>query len=49
MVAALDLASGQLLNRFRDRKRRREFLGFLRQLRSRFPTGRRYAVCDNCT
>jgi transposase len=47
MFAALDLASGQLFYRFRDRKRWQEFLGFLRQLRSRFPTGRLYVVCDN--
>ena len=39
MFAALDLASGQLFYRFRDRKRWQEFLGFLRQLRSRFPPG----------
>ena len=47
MIAALDLASGQLLYRFRDRKRWQEFLAFLRQLRRRFPTGRLYIVCDN--
>jgi transposase len=47
MFAALDLASGQMFYRFRDRKRWQEFLGFLRQLRVRFPTGRLYVVCDN--
>src|SRR3954470_1738435 len=47
MFAALDLASGELFYRFRDRKRWREFLGFLKQLRRRFPTGRLYLVCDN--
>ena len=47
MFAALDLASGQLFYRFRDRKRWQEFLGFLRQLRSRFPTGQLFVVCDN--
>jgi transposase len=47
MLAALDLASGQLFYRFRDRKRWQEFLGFLRQLRVRFPTGRLFVVCDN--
>jgi transposase len=47
MFAALDLASGQLFYRFRDRKRWQEFLGFLRQLRARFPTERLYVVCDN--
>jgi transposase len=47
MFAALDLASGQMFYRFRDRKRWQEFLGFLRQLRVRFPAGRLYVVCDN--
>ena len=47
MFAGLDLATGQLFYRFRDRKRWREFLGFLRQLRTRFPVGRLYIVCDN--
>jgi transposase len=47
MFAALDLASGQMFYRFRDRKRWQEFLAFLRQIRARFPTGRLYVVCDN--
>jgi transposase len=47
MHAALDLASGQMFYRFRDRKRWQEFLGFLRQLRVRFPAGRLHVVCDN--
>jgi transposase len=47
MFAALDLASGELFYRFRDRKRWREFLGFLQQLRRRFPTGRLHLICDN--
>jgi transposase len=47
MFAGLDLASGQLFYRLRDRKRWQEFLAFLRQLRRRFPTGRLYIVCDN--
>lgn len=47
MLAGLDLASGQLFYRLRDRKRWQEFLAFLRQLRARFPTGRLYIVCDN--
>jgi DDE superfamily endonuclease len=47
LFAALDLASGQLFYRFRDRKCSQEFLGFLRQLRTRFPTGQLYVVCDN--
>ena len=47
MFPALDLSSGQMFYRFRDRKRAREFLDFCRQLRRRFPTGRLYLVCDN--
>jgi len=47
MFAALDLASGEMFYRFRDRKRWREFLGFLKQLRRRFPTDRLYLICDN--
>jgi transposase len=47
MLAGLDLASGQLFYRLRDRKRWQEFLAFLRQLRTRFPVGRLYVVCDN--
>lgn len=46
MFGALDLATGQLLYRFRDRKRWQEFLDFLRQLRRRF-AGKLYVVCDN--
>ena len=47
MFGALDLASGQMFYRFRDRKRWQEFLGFLKQLRVRFPTGPLHVVCDN--
>ena len=47
MLAALDLASGQMFYRFRDRKRWQEFLAFLRQIRARFPHGRLFVVCDN--
>jgi transposase len=47
MFAALDLATGQMFYRFRNRKRWQEFLGFLKQLRSRFPAGKLYVVCDN--
>jgi transposase len=47
LFAALDLATGQLFYRFRDRKRFTEFLAFLKQLRTRFPAGRLYLVCDN--
>ena len=47
MFTALDLASGEMFYRIRDRKRFGEFLDFLRQLRRRFPTGRLYVVLDN--
>ena len=47
MFAALDLASGEMFYRIRDRKRWSEFLDFLRQIRRRFPTGRLYVVLDN--
>ncbi len=47
MFAALDLASGQMFYRIRDRKRASEFLDFLRQVRRRFPTGRLHIVLDN--
>jgi transposase len=47
MFGALDLATGQMFYRFRDRKRWREFLDFLRQLRSRLPAGKLYVICDN--
>ena len=47
LLAGLDLATGQMFYRFRDRKRWTEFLGFLKQLRVRFPTGKLYIVCDN--
>ncbi|MFC0629379.1 transposase [Kribbella deserti] len=38
---------GQMFYRFRNRKRWREFLGFLKQLRDSFPAGKLYVVCDN--
>ncbi|MBB4906273.1 helix-turn-helix domain-containing protein [Actinophytocola algeriensis] len=37
MLAALDLATGKIFYRIRDRKRHREFLGFLKTLRARCP------------
>jgi transposase len=46
MFGALDLATGQMLYRFRGRKRWQEFLDFLRQLRRRF-AGKLHVVCDN--
>jgi transposase len=47
MFAALDLATGQMFFRFRDRKRWPQFLDFCKQLRRRFPAGKLYLVCDN--
>lgn len=47
MFAALDLATGQMFYRFRDRKRWREFLDFCKQLRRRYPAGRLHLICDN--
>lgn len=47
LFGALDLASGQLVYRIRDRKRWREFLAFLKALRARWPDERLYVVCDN--
>jgi hypothetical protein len=47
MFAALDVTSGQLFYRFRDRKRWPEFLEFCKQLRTRFPAERLFIVCDN--
>jgi transposase len=47
MFAALDLATGQMFYRFRDRKRWPQFLDFCKQLRRRLPAGKLYLVCDN--
>jgi transposase len=47
MIAALDLATGQIFNRIRARKRGREFLAFLKLLRQRWPAGRPYVIVDN--
>jgi hypothetical protein len=47
MLAALDLGSGQISYRIRERKRWREFLAFLKLLRSRWPAGKLYVICDN--
>jgi DDE superfamily endonuclease len=47
LLAALDLTSGQMFYRLRDRKRWQEFLAFLRQLRARFPRGWLHVVYDN--
>ncbi|GAA0917824.1 IS630 family transposase [Nonomuraea longicatena] len=47
MIAALDLATGRLYYRIRRRKRWREFLSFLKTLRSRWPGQRLYVIMDN--
>src|SRR5690606_6762519 len=45
--AALDLAAGRIIYRIRERKRWREFLGFCKILRRRWPGQRLYLVLDN--
>lgn len=47
MLAALDLATGKLFYRIRDRKRATEFLAFLKVLRRRWPGEKLYQICDN--
>ncbi|WP_342801248.1 IS630 family transposase [Nocardia sp. No.11] len=47
MFGALDLASGQLYYRIRDRKRWMELLSFLKSLRARWPGEKLYLICDN--
>jgi transposase len=47
MLAALDLATGKLFYRIRDRKRSREFLDLLQVLRRRWPDEKLYLICDN--
>jgi hypothetical protein len=47
MLAALDLATGKLFYRIRDRKRWIEFLDLLKALRARWPGEKLYVVCDN--
>jgi len=47
MFGALDLATGQLYYRIRDRKRWMEFLAFLKSLRARRPGQKLYLICDN--
>ncbi|MBB4908863.1 IS630 family transposase [Actinophytocola algeriensis] len=47
MLAALDLATGKIFYRIRDRKRHREFLDLLKTLRTRWPDEKLYVVVDN--
>jgi hypothetical protein len=47
MIAALDLATGQMIYRIRARKRWREFPAFLKLARQRRPAGRLHVILDN--
>ena len=47
MLASLDLATGKMHYRIRDRKRWREFLSFAKTLRARWPDERLYLILDN--
>jgi transposase len=47
MIAALDLATGQITYRIRSRKRWRELLSLLKLLRERWPGQRLYMIMDN--
>jgi transposase len=47
MIAALDLATGQITYRIRARKRWQEFLAFLTLLRARWPGQTLYVIADN--
>lgn len=47
MLAALDLNSGKMIYRIRERKRWREFLSLLKVLRARWPGEKLYLVLDN--
>lgn len=47
LLGALDLATGRVYYRIRDRKRGIEFLAFLKTLRARWPDGRLHLIVDN--
>ncbi|WP_225854879.1 IS630 family transposase [Micromonospora sp. ALFpr18c] len=47
MIAALDLGTGRLHYRIRDRRRWREFLSFLKTLRHRLPDQTLHVILDN--
>ncbi len=47
MIAALDLATGQIFYRIRERKRWQEFRAFLKLLRQRWPGQKLYLILDN--
>ena len=47
LLGALDLASGNIHDRIRDRKRWTEFLAFLKTLRARWPGEKLYVIAGN--
>ncbi|MFR9753743.1 hypothetical protein ACL02S_22280 [Nocardia sp. 004] len=47
LLGALDLATGKLHYRIRDRKRWQEFLSLLKSLQARWPGDRLYVIVDN--
>lgn len=47
MLAALDLTTGRMLYRIRDRKRWTQFLDLLQVIRGHWPAGRLYVILDN--
>lgn len=47
LLGALDLATGRIHYRFRDRKRWIESLAFLKTLRARWPREKLYVIADN--
>jgi hypothetical protein len=47
LLGALDLATGQIYYRIRDRNRWREFRAFLQSLRARWPGQKLYVIVDN--
>ena len=47
MLAAMDLSTGQMFYRIRERKRWQEFLALLKLLRARWPGQKLYVIADN--
>lgn len=47
MLGALNLRTGQLYYRIRDRKRWTDFLALLKSLRARWPGQKLHLICDN--
>jgi hypothetical protein len=47
LFGALDLTTGQIYYRIRDRKRSTEFRAFLQTLRLRWPGEKLYVIVDN--